>query len=105
MEEATLKGHPKARHNLACDEHDHGSFDKAIKHFIIAAGQGYEGSLELLKEFYQEGKIRKEVLASALRAYQAAIDATKSRQRQAIEDDLMHRAMLAEFVRTSPNGE
>jgi hypothetical protein len=84
---------------------DHGSFDKAIKHFIIAAGQGYEGSLELLKEFYQEGKIRKEVLASALRAYQAAIDATKSRQRQAIEDDLMHRAMLAEFVRTSPNGE
>jgi hypothetical protein len=52
--------------------------DRAVKHWIIAAALGDDGSLlDALKEGYKWGLIKKEDFAAALRAHQAAVDATK----------------------------
>mmetsp|Transcript_5572 Transcript_5572/g.8330 ORF Transcript_5572/g.8330 Transcript_5572/m.8330 type:complete len:296 (+) Transcript_5572:165-1052(+) len=83
LEKAAIKGHTKARHNLGCIEEENGRMDRAIKHWIIAANLGYDGSLEVLKIAYRAGCVGKEDLAAALRGHQAAVDATKSPQRKA----------------------
>ena len=74
-----------ARYNLGATEEGKGNFDKAVKHFIIAANLGYGGSIEKLKKCYARGMVSKEDFAAVLRAHQAAVDATKSPQRDAAE--------------------
>ena len=81
-EEAAIGGHPGARHNLGCIEADNGRFERARKHWIIAAKLGYHDSLEGLRQLYANGYASKEDYADALRAYQAALDATKSAERE-----------------------
>ena len=82
LEEAAIGGHSVARHNLAYLEDRRGRYDRVVKHLVIAANMGDDKSLESLKKYYQDGLVSKEDLASALRAHQAAIDATKSPQRE-----------------------
>jgi hypothetical protein len=57
--------------------------DAAVKHWIIAANLGCDHSLKGLKECYKVGRVSKDDFAAALRAHQAAVDATKSPQREA----------------------
>ena len=86
LEEAAIAGHPEARHNLGVIEWDNGKHERARKHLIIAANLGFHNSLEPLKELYADGLASKEDYADALRAYQAAVEATKSVQRDVAED-------------------
>ncbi len=81
LEEAAIGGHPTARYNLGCWELNDGNIERGVKHFIIAASQGF-GSTKVLMEQFKRGSISKEVLAAALRAHQVAVDATKSPQRE-----------------------
>ena len=81
IEQAAIGGHPIARHNLAVSEDQKGNIGKAVKHYIIAANLGLDESLEQLKEYYRHGMVSKEDFADALRAHQAAVDATKSPER------------------------
>eukprot|EP00984_Skeletonema_dohrnii_P018416 scaffold8594_cov81-Skeletonema_dohrnii-CCMP3373.AAC.5 len=85
LEEAAIAGHTLARHYLGCLENRDGRMDRAVKHWIIAANLGDDGSLETLKDAFGEGLVSKEDFAAALRAHQAAVDATKSPQREAAE--------------------
>ncbi len=85
-EEAAIGGHPDARYNLGVHELNNGRCDRARKHFIIAANLGNDDSLEGLRQFYKEGYASKEEYATALRAYQAAVDATKSPERRKVEE-------------------
>jgi TPR repeat protein len=78
---AAIGGHPQARHNLASYEAKNGNMEKAVKHWIIAANLGYDESMKTLLSFYKLGYITKEEYGATLRAHQAAIDATKSSQR------------------------
>ena len=89
LEEAAMKGNPWARHNLGCKEANNGRFDRARKHFIIAANLGNHGSLKRLMKLYADGHASKEDYADALRAYQAAVDATKSEDRETAEQILL----------------
>eukprot|EP00984_Skeletonema_dohrnii_P005372 scaffold1890_cov86-Skeletonema_dohrnii-CCMP3373.AAC.4 len=82
MEEAAIGGHPAARYNLGVYEWNNGRVDRAVKHFIIAAKLGDDDSVEGLKQGYKEGSVSKEDFAAALRAHQAAVDETKSPQRE-----------------------
>jgi tetratricopeptide (TPR) repeat protein len=82
MEEAAIGGHPYARYNLGCFEWKNRRFDRAKKHYIIAANLGLHESLQRVKELYADGHASKEDYANALRAYQTAVDATKSTQRK-----------------------
>ena len=54
---------------------------RALKHFMMAAGCGYNNSLKKIREFYVNGHASKDDYAKALRAYQNYIDRIKSAQR------------------------
>ena len=82
LEEAAIAGHPFARYNLAYLEACQGRFDRAVKHFIIAANLGHDESIQALKYAYKDELVSKDDFAAALRAHQAAVDATKSPQRE-----------------------
>ena len=84
-EEAAIGGHHLARHNLGCEDAGNYRFERARKHFIIAANLGFQDSLKVLRELYANGKASKEDYANALRAYQAAMEATKSEERDEVE--------------------
>jgi len=86
LEEATIGGHPTARYYLGIYEWNNDHNERAVKHWIIAATQGFDDSIKALMEAFKRGFIYKEVLADALRAHQTAVDATKSPQREAAED-------------------
>ncbi len=85
-EEAAIGGHPEARHNLGCYEWNNHNFERAVKHWVIAATQGYDRSVKELMHAFKGGFVNKEDLAAALRAHQAAVDATKSPQRKEAEE-------------------
>ena len=85
LEQASIAGHPMARHNLGCIEAHNGRFKRAKKHYIIAANLGYHDSLKFLRKLYAKGLAGKEDYAAALRGYQAAVDETKSEQREKAE--------------------
>ncbi len=84
-EQAAIGGHPEARHNLGERELNNGNFERAKKHFIIAANLGHEKSLKGFRQLYADGHASKEDYANALRAHQAAVDATKSEDREVAE--------------------
>eukprot|EP00985_Skeletonema_marinoi_P001882 scaffold765_cov66-Skeletonema_marinoi.AAC.2 len=84
LEEAAIRGHPDARHDIGCHEwNNNGSAERAVKHWIIAATQGDDGSIKFLINAFKVGLVSKDDLAVALRAHKAAVDATKSSQRDA----------------------
>ena len=82
-EQAAIGGHVVARYTLGHIEELMERFDRAVKHWIIAASLGHNGSIHELKNCYKEGYVSKDDLARALRANQAACDAMKSPQREA----------------------
>ena len=85
LEKAAIGGLPEARHNLALIEGKYGRHDRGMKHLIIAANQGFDESLDALKEMFKAGFLTKEDYATALRGHKAAVDALKSPQREAAE--------------------
>ena len=85
MREAEIGGRTLARRNLGCLEDENGHCDRAVKHWIIAAKLGDDGSLEGVRSLYEDGLVSKEDFAAALRGYQDAIEATKSPQREEAE--------------------
>ena len=84
-EEAAIGGHHKARHNLGCLEANNDNFERARKHFIIAANLGYHDSLKCLRQLHADGHASKEDYANALCAYQTVVAAAKSSQRDEAE--------------------
>ena len=83
LEEAAIGGHPNARYNLGANEWNNGRYDRAMKHYIIAANLGQNEALDRVKQGFVDGIVNKEDYAAALRGHQAAVDATKSEQRDA----------------------
>ena len=83
LEEAAIGGHPDARFNLGHFEESNGEIERAVKHWIIAANLGCDDSIQELKECYKDGSVSKDDFAAALRAHHAAVNATKSPQREA----------------------
>ena len=59
FEEAAIAGHPDARFRLVSYEWRNGRFERAAKHWIIAANLGHDNSIQVLKEFYKEGHVRR----------------------------------------------
>eukprot|EP00984_Skeletonema_dohrnii_P022030 scaffold11147_cov79-Skeletonema_dohrnii-CCMP3373.AAC.2 len=85
-EVAAIGGHPHARFILASYEESNGDMKRAARHLIIAATQGSDSSIKLLMDGFKKGFVSKDDLAVALRAHQAAVDETKSPQREAAEE-------------------
>eukprot|EP00984_Skeletonema_dohrnii_P004987 scaffold1769_cov132-Skeletonema_dohrnii-CCMP3373.AAC.4 len=86
LEEAAIGGHHIARHRLGLIEWNNGNTERAMKHLIIAAKLGENDSIKVLMDAFRDGLVSKDDLASALRAHQAAVDATKSPQREVADE-------------------
>jgi TPR repeat protein len=86
LEEAAIVGHFEARYNLGCYEERNGRMERAVKHFIIAASMGEKESIKVLWKYHARGLVKKDDLTVTLRAHQAAVDATKSPQREQAEE-------------------
>jgi TPR repeat protein len=82
LEEAAIGGHPYARYNLGIHEGVNGREDRAYKHLIIAAKLGSDEALKVVKKGFHSGVVGKEDFEAALRGHQAAVDETKSEQRE-----------------------
>ena len=85
LEQASIGGHPTARHTLGVIERTNGRIDRAVRHMVIAANLGCVDSMRELWAHYHHGHIRKENLEAAIRKHNSAIEATKSTQREAVE--------------------
>eukprot|EP00577_Skeletonema_sp_RCC1716_P017108 CAMPEP_0113412864 /NCGR_PEP_ID=MMETSP0013_2-20120614/23074_1 /TAXON_ID=2843 ORGANISM="Skeletonema costatum, Strain 1716" /NCGR_SAMPLE_ID=MMETSP0013_2 /ASSEMBLY_ACC=CAM_ASM_000158 /LENGTH=289 /DNA_ID=CAMNT_0000299409 /DNA_START=59 /DNA_END=924 /DNA_ORIENTATION=- /assembly_acc=CAM_ASM_000158 len=81
LEEAAIGGDPIARNRLGRIEWNIGNTEKAVKHCVIAAKLGDDDSIKMMMLMFRNGLVSKDDLAAALRAHQAAVDATKSPQR------------------------
>ena len=82
FEEAAIGGHPAARFNLGCIERSNRQYDRAKRHFIIAAKLGYDKAMDALKIEFKRGVVSKDEYAAALRGHHDAITAMKSPQRE-----------------------
>ena len=78
---AAMHGSVYARHNLACSEHRAGNWKRAVKHYMIAAGAGYNNSVKNIQQLYLDGNATKEDYTKALLAYQAYLEDVRSEQR------------------------
>ena len=70
-----------ARFNLGICERDEGNMDRALKHYMIAAGSGHSNSLKRIKDLYSKGYATKEDYMKALQSYQEYLGEIKSVQR------------------------
>ena len=95
LEEAAIRGHSDARYNLGMHAMRRNRIpSRAMKHWIIAATLGHDQSIQALKRCYKHDAISKEDFAAALRAHHAAVNATKSPQREAAAKYFAERAQL-----------
>ena len=86
LEQGSIGGHPSARYNLGNYEWVYGDKERAKKHYMISASLGCDDTIRWLMHAFKKGKVSKEYLAVALRAHQAAVNATKSPQREEAEE-------------------
>ena len=78
---AAMKGDAESRCNLGIIEKQEGNFDRAVRHHLISAKMGDVRSLEAIKKAFMFGFATKEQYAEALKGYQAAVEETKSHDR------------------------
>ena len=67
--------------NLGLDEIDADNFDRAVKHFMIAARSGCSDSLKYIKDLYSNGYATKEDYKRSLQSFQEHLGEIKSPQR------------------------
>jgi len=78
---AALGGNVNARFSLGVNEGRAGNFDRALKHFMIAARGGNTDSLKSIHKLYELKVATKEDYSKALQAYQEYLHEIKSDQR------------------------
>ena len=80
---AAIGGNVPARNDLGCFEAQEGNMDRAMKHWMISAGAGYDDSLKLMQQCFLSGHASKNEFEKALRSHKEAKDEVKSEQREA----------------------
>ena len=80
FELAAMMGHVWARHNLGCLEGF--NYDRAKKHFAVAARAGYKESLDAIKQMFMNELVTKDEYAHILRAYHERQKEMKSDARE-----------------------
>ena len=78
---AAMGGYIVARYNLGCSEYEKSYWDRAIKHFMIAAGDGDNDSVKAVQQLYKHGHATKGDYSKALLAYQKYVEEARSEQR------------------------
>jgi len=85
-EKAAMGGHHMCRHDLGVQEEKKGNLTtRGIRHYIIAAKQGFDPSMYQVERGFENGYVSEEVFLSTLSAYQQSLDEVKSPQRDEAE--------------------
>ena len=79
---AAMRGDVDARYNIVIFEARAGNENRAVKHWMIAAGAGHDESLKAIRECFLRGHATKDEFEKALRAHKEANDETKSDMRE-----------------------
>ena len=82
VELAAMGGVVTARHFLGVIEYQVGNQERALKHWLIAAGDGHNESVDKIRKMYMNRKATKDDYTNALIAYQECINEIKSEQRE-----------------------
>ncbi|EJK70918.1 hypothetical protein THAOC_07686, partial [Thalassiosira oceanica] len=82
FQHAAMQGDPESRYALGFHEHGNGNHELAVRHWMISAKMGLEGSLNAIKDMFMKGHANKAQYAEALRGYQSALEETRSPQRE-----------------------
>ena len=90
---AAIDEYVYARHNLGNAECRAGNWDRALKHWLIAAGGGSDNSVKGIQQLYMDGYATKEDYTKAFQTYQKCIDEIRSEQRDqaAAFDEAMYK--------------
>jgi hypothetical protein len=78
---AAMAGNVQARNNLGCDEYNASNMDRAYKHWMISANDGYDLAMKEVQEGYQSGFVTKDDYEKTICAYGNSIDEMKSDDR------------------------
>ena len=78
---SAMRGNVNARCSLGCLEAQVGNWERALKHYMIAAEGGGDQSVTNIRQLYTNGHATKDNYAKALQAYQKYLDGIKSKQR------------------------
>ena len=89
-EKAACQGHVKSRHNLGFIEIRNGNYERAVRHFLIAARMGDKESLDNIKDMLVQGDATKQQYAEALKGYQDSVQETKSPERDNAKEFLSY---------------
>jgi hypothetical protein len=76
-----MAGNVQARYNLGCAEGDAGNMDRAYKHWMMSANDGYDLSMKAVQEGHKRGFVTKDDYAKTIRAYGNSIAEMKSDDR------------------------
>ena len=77
-QQAAIRGCVMSRHNLGSYELEVGNMDRAMKHWMISAGNGCEESLNAIRDGFRNGYVMKDKYEKSLREYQAYINEVRS---------------------------
>jgi TPR repeat protein len=83
IEAAALAGHELARYNLGLMEYDSKNYDRAVKHWTIAASSGCFRAMHNLRNYYERGWVSRESINSSLAAYNNSCVEMRSEARDA----------------------
>ena len=75
---AAIRGSAVSRNNLGVLEEMEGNMDRAVKHWMIAAGAGDDNALTAIQSCFMGGHVTKDDFEMALRGHKKAEDETKS---------------------------
>jgi hypothetical protein len=78
---AAMAGCAQARYNLGCEEENAGNMDRAHKHWMISANDGFDLSMKAVQDGYKSGFVTKDDYAKTIRAHGNSIDEMKSDNR------------------------
>jgi hypothetical protein len=92
-EKGAMAGCTDSRFNLGILDAEAGSFDRAIKHWLIGASCGEIRAVNHVKTLMAMGKATRDHYAQALRGYKQYVDEVRSDQRDraaAYHDDFKY---------------
>jgi hypothetical protein len=82
MSQAAIMGNHFARHDLGLSEKKDGKFGRAMKHFRIAAMNGYKRSLEELREIVKKEMMTPSDFNCILRDYQSSVGSMEREEKE-----------------------
>jgi len=98
---ASMKGYVYARYNVAVFERKAGNHKRAIKHYLISARAGYDGSLEFVKMYFipflvTKGKTNMKALLVTKDEYESTLRAYHERQNE-MKSDMRDKAAASDM--------